>query len=369
MRNRIRNTCRNVVVRIVRALERRARHATRPVGGLLLGVLADALASRDEILAENRLLRQQLLLLRRQVGRARLSPRDRVTLVVLASRTTRWAGAMLIVKPDTLLRWHREGFRLFWRRKSKTNNREPRTAAETIALIRKMARNNRLWGAERIRGELIKLGIRIAKSTIQKYMRAVRPSGRGGQTWSTFIKNHAHHVWACDYVQAYDLFFRPIFAFFILELGSRRIVHVAVTRSPTSAWTAQQLREATPWETGPGFLIRDRDGKYGEEFDHAAVGAGIRVLKTPVRAPNANAHCERLIGSVRRECLDHVVIMSERQLLSVLTEYRRYYNRARPHQGIAQRVPEGSEKPSRNTGRTVEIPAVGGLHHEYRLAA
>jgi len=232
-----------------------------------------------------------------------------------------------------------------------------------------MARNNRLWGAERIRGELIKLGIRIAKSTIQKYMRAVRPSGRGGQTWSTFIKNHAHQLWACDYVQTYDLFFRPIFAFFILEVGSRRIIHIGVTRSPTSAWTAQQLREATPWGTTPRFLIRDRDAKYGEAFDETAAGANIRVLTTPFRAPNANAHCERVIGTVRRECLDHVVITSERQLLAVLTEYRRYYNRARPHQGIGQRVPEGTEPSLRNDGRVVEIPAVGGLHHEYRIAA
>jgi transposase InsO family protein len=336
---------------------------------LALGAIADISASRDDLVAENRLLRQQLILLRRQLGRPRLNPEDRVTLVVLASRTKSWASAMLIVKPETLLRWHREGFRLFWRRRSTVTSREPRVASETIALIRKMARNNKLWGAERIRGELIKLGIRHAKSTIQKYMRAVRPSGRSGQTWSTFIKNHARHLWACDYVQTYDLFFRPIFAFFILEIGSRRIVHIGVTRSPTSQWTAQQLREATPWRTAPRFVIRDRDSKYGVAFDNAAVGVGIRVLQTPFRAPNANAYCERLIGSVRRECLDHVVIVSERQLLALLTEYGRYYNRARPHQGIAQRVPEGPEKPTRNAGRIVEIPAVGGLHHEYRLAA
>ncbi len=173
--------------------------------------------------------------------------------------------------------------------RSRTRQREPRIGSETIALIGKMARNNRLWGAERIRGELIKLGIHVAKSTFQRYMCTVRPSGDGGQTWKTFMNNHGRHIWACDFVQAYDLFFRPIFAFFVLEIGSRRIVHVAVTRSPMSEWTAQQLREATPWGTEPQFVIRDRDSKYGAEFDRTAVGIGIRALKTPFRAPNANA--------------------------------------------------------------------------------
>jgi hypothetical protein len=192
----------------------------------------------------------------RQIKKLQLSPKDRVTLVLLARRTKTWASAMLLVTPETLLRWHREGFKLFWKRRSKAKNREPRVARETIALIRQMARNNRLWGAERIRGELLKLGIRHAKSTIQKYMSQVRRPRPRGQTWATFLRNHGGHIWACDFLQLYDLFFRPIFAFFILEIGSRRVVHIGVTRSPTSEWAAQQLRNAPPWGHGPKFLIR-----------------------------------------------------------------------------------------------------------------
>jgi putative transposase len=365
----VRRNVKQITLRLVRALELRARTTTRPFLGLALGALADHLAGPDELAAENRLLRQQLILLRRQVARPKFRSSDRVTLILLARRTKSWATATLIVKPETLLRWHREGFRLFWRRQSRTKSRGPRISHETISLIRRMARNNPLWGAERIRGELLKLGIRHSKSTIQRYVRPVRPSGKGGQSWKSFVSNHARHLWACDYVQTYDLFFRPIFAFLILEVGSRRIVHLAVTRSPTSAWTAQQLREATPWERAPRFLIRDGDGKYRGAFDDVAKGAGVRVLKTPPRAPNANAHCERVIGSNRRECLDHVFIVSERQLSSVLAEYRRYYNRARPHQGIEQRVPSGTACPREGATQVIEIPAVGGLHHEYRAAA
>ena len=167
-----------------------------------------------------------------------------------------------------------------------------------------MAEQNPLWGAERIRGELLKLGIRVAKRTIQRYMRAVRRHPPSGQRWATFLRNHGPQTWACDFLQVYDLWFRPIFAFFLIELGSRRVVHVAVTREPTSAWIAQQMRNATPFGVGPRFIIRARDDKYGPDFDRAAHGVGARVLKTPVRAPRANAVCERFLGSVRRECLD-----------------------------------------------------------------
>ena len=212
-------------------------------------------------------------------------------------------------------------------------------------------------------------GIRHAKSTIQKYMHQVRRPPRGGQTWATFLRNHGRHIWACDFLQTYDVFFRGIFAFVILEIGSRRIIHVGVTRSPTSAWVAQQLRNATPWGQGPKFLIRDNDGKFGREFDPVAQGIGIRVIPIPAHAPNCNAHCERLLGSVRRDCLDHLFIVTECQLVSVLSEYRNYHNRSRPHQGLQQRVPEPIPQPLASTNRVIEMPVLGGLHHDYRLAA
>jgi putative transposase len=161
-----------------------------------------------------------------------------------------------------------------------------------------------LWGAERIRGELHKLGIRVGKRTVQRHMRPVRPPRLGGQTWATFLRTHGREIWACDFLQLTDVLFRPVFAFFVVELGSRRVVHVGVTRSPTDAWVAQQLREATPDEVQPRFLIRDHDAKYGAAFARVAAASGIEVIRTPVRAPRANAVCERFLGSVRRECLD-----------------------------------------------------------------
>ncbi|HEX6479098.1 MAG TPA: hypothetical protein VF043_09660 [Ktedonobacteraceae bacterium] len=180
-------------------------------------------------------------------------------------------------------------------------------------MIRQMARENRLWDAERIRGELLKLGPRVCKRTIQKYMRHVRTKPPRGQTWATFLRNHAAQVWACDFLQITDLFFRPLFAFFLIELKSRRVIHVGVTRSPSDPWVAQQLREATPYGQAPTYLIRDNDSKLGSWFRRVAKTSGIKVLKTPYHAPRANAVCERFLRSVRQECLDHLLILQERQ--------------------------------------------------------
>ncbi|MBW2457508.1 MAG: DDE-type integrase/transposase/recombinase, partial [Deltaproteobacteria bacterium] len=167
----------------------------------------------------------------------------------------------------------------------------------------------------------MKLGIRVSKRTVQKYLRQARGPRPWGQSWATFLENHADQIWACDFLQTYDIFFRPFFAFFMVELGSRKVVHVAVTRSPTSLWTAQQLREATPFGQSPRFIIRDNDDKFGAEFDRIARSTGIRVLRTPCRAPRANATCERYLGSARRDCLDHVLILGEKHLLRVLKEH------------------------------------------------
>ncbi len=232
-----------------------------------------------------------------------------------------------------------------------------------------MARTNRLWGAERIRGELLKLGIRVGTRTIQKYRRRVHEPRPPGQSWATFLCHHAHESWACDFLQAYDLLFRPLFAFFLIELGSRRVGHVAVTRFPSSAWATQQLRESTAWGAGPRFLIRDNDDKFGSGFDPVAAATGIHVVRTPVRAPNANAVCERFLRSVRAECLDHVLVLGEGHLRATLRSYCAYFNTARPHQGIRQRVPDGPPASPTADRAVEEIPVLGGLHHEYRRAA
>ncbi len=246
-----------------------------------------------------------------------------------------------------------------------------RASPSLIALIKRLVRENRLWGAERLRGELLKLGLRVSKRTIQKYARQVAPPRRGKQTWTTFIHNHASAVWSCDLLQVMDVFFRDLFLFFILEVGSRKMVHVGVTRHPTDAWLAQQLREATPFGTAPKYLVRDNDDKFSARFAAVAAGVGIEVLHTPPHAPKANAFVERLIGSVRRECLDHLLIFGERHLHAVIRAYGAYYNQYRPQQGLGQRIP-GSPSPvpiSPPHGKLLCLPVLGGLHHHYQWAA
>jgi putative transposase len=346
---------------------------TKPLtSSLLLGSLADLSRSKSQLIAENALLRQQLIILSRQVKRPVYRKADRVLLVLLARVVQTWKHALFIIQPDTLLRWHRELFRLVWKRKTKAASHTPKIAAEIVALIKEMAVQNRLWGAERIRGELLKLGIHVCKRTIQKYMRHGHTPRSKGQTWKTFLRNHGRDIWACDFLQVNDVFFRSLFVFFIIELHSRKVIHVGVTRSPTDAWTAQQLREATPYGHTPKYLIRDNDSKFGHCFARVATTSGIKVLKTPYHAPRANAICERFLRSVRQECLDHLLILHEKQLQRVLNEYVAYFNLARPHQGLQQQIPEqrGSSGSSEHTeGKVMAIPIVAGLHHDYQRVA
>jgi transposase InsO family protein len=339
---------------------------TKPATSLIVvGALSDINRNQAELIVENALLRQQLIVLNRQVKRPQLTNDDRLRLVLLARCTRFWKQAIHIVQPDTLLRWHREIFRFYWKRKSKTKKKKPRISLETIGLIKQMAEENRLWGAERIRGELLKLSIRVSKRTIQRCLPKERKSS--GQTWATFLKNHAGDIWACDFTVIYDLLFRPIYIFVILEPKTRRIVHTWVTKSPTDAWTAQQLREATPWGMSPKVLIRDRDRKYGTLFSSVAASTGIKEVKTPYRAPKANAICERFLGSLKHECLDHLFLLHQSQLLRIVNEYVEYYNDTRPHQGIEQRIPGRYEEnafPSLS-GKIISKPILSGLHHDY----
>jgi transposase InsO family protein len=246
-----------------------------------------------------------------------------------------------------------------------------RLASDTIALIERMARENPLWGAERIRGELLKLNIKVAKRTIQKYMQAVRSKPPSGQSWSTFLKTHGQDIWACDFVPVVTLFFKTLHAFVIVHHESRRVVHVAVTDHPTDAWITQQVRDATPFEEKPKFLICDNDKRYGPMFERVAQASGIEVVHTPYAAPCANAICERFVGSLRRECLDHMLVIGELQLIRVLKEYGTYFNPARPHQGIAQQLPASTVSPpgEANAGKVMAFPVLNRLHHDYRQAA
>jgi putative transposase len=259
----------------------RCVHWTKlPNTSLLLGTLVDFGRSKSELMAENAFLRQQLIILKRQVKRPASTRADRIFLVLLARVVRTWKHALFIVQPETMVRWHREGFRLFWKLRSKADSHKPKVAAETVALIRELATKNRLWGAERIRGELLKLDIHVCKRTIEKYMRHVRVPQPRGQKWATFLHNHAASIWACDFLQVNDLFLRSLFAFFIIELKSRRVIHVGVTGSPTDSWVAQQLREATPYGQAPKYLICDNESKYGPCFARMATTSALEILKS-----------------------------------------------------------------------------------------
>ena len=247
------------------------------------GSAIDLTRSKTELIAENAFLRQQLIILQRQSKRPKLSNRDRFKLLLLARATPYWKQALLIVQPDTLLRWHRELFRIVWRRKSKPRSAEPRISAETRALIREMSADNVTWGAERIRGELLKLGIQVSKRTVQKYMHRKDKPRPSGQTWATFLKNHAPQIWACDFTQVYDILFRSLFVFVIMEHASRRIVHVAITAHPSDAWVAQQLREATPWGEGPKYLIETMTASMDRSFRRWQPGLVSKKFARPTR--------------------------------------------------------------------------------------
>lgn len=364
---------RRLARRCVDTIRARVSRWTKPHPlSLATGLATDLVRPRQELLLENAFLRQQVIVLSRATKRPAFTRRDRGLLVLLASRLRTWASTLLIVQPETVLRWHRQDFRRFWRRNSVPRTQPSPLATATIDLIRQMARDNRLWGAERIRGELLNLDIRVSKRTIQKYVREARPPRPSGQSWATFLRNHADETWACDFLQMTDLLFRSLFAFFLVELGSRRVVHVGVTRHPTDAWVAQQLREATPFDERPRYLIRDNDSKYGAAFTRLAEASGITVLRTPVRAPRANAITERFLRSVRGECLDHLLLLGEAHLRRALGEYVAYFNRDRPHQGLGQRVPAARASPGsarHDPDSVVAVPVLGGLHHTYQRAA
>jgi len=342
-----------------------------PMSCLAADAVRDLVLSRPQLIAENALLRQQLIVRRRSVDRPKIEDSDRVIMLLLARLNSTWSQALHIIKPGTLLHWHGRLFKLIWRRKSRPKSQPARLPQETIDLIEMMATGNP-WGAERIRGELLKLGITVSKRTIRKYMHQVRkPSAPSGQRGSTFFENHMGGIWACDFLQLYDAMFRSVFAFFIIDPASREVVHFNVTRSPSDEWAAQQLREATACWEGPRYLICDNDGKFGKGFASVAEGARIDVVNIPPKSPNLNPICERFLGSARRECLDHVIMLGEDHLRGVLEEYVSYFNTSRPHQGIQQSIPGEADRecPLNTTAKIVARPILGGLHHDYRRAA
>jgi len=345
------------------------RKFTRPLSeNIETGTVLDLTRSRRDLLLENAFLRQQLIILERQSPPPKISVSDRLKLLFLARFLPHWKDILRIVQPETILRWHRTLFKHFWKKKSGTRHHPRKISDETLALIKQMAEENRLWGAERIRGELIKLGIKIAKRTIQKYLpKNRRPSG---QAWATFLKNHAQEIFVCDFTVVHDIFFRPIYLLVVMHLATRQIKHFNLTRNPSDTWMVQQIREISAWGEGPRFLVCDNDAVFGDTFDETPKRMGTEVVHTPFYTPQANGHCERLVGSVKRECLDHMLIFHERQLQCVMKEYTTYYNTARPHQGLRQKIPAKCKDDAvivaKGAGQTPLVtPFLKGLHHSY----
>ena len=337
------------------------------------------LRSHAALSAEILFLRKQLAFYEeRQTQPRRLNDSARFSLLVW-SRMFDWKEALVIVKPETLIGWHREGFKLFWRWKSQAGR--PRLPENTRRLIARMALENPTWGQARVAAELsVKLGIYVSPRTVRAYW-PPEPDRRGprrtsSQHWRTFVRNHARSMVVCDFLVVVTARFRTLYVFLLMEVGTRRIVHCNVTAHPTADWTLQQFREAIPSDHSYRFLIRDRDSIFSAEVDEQLKAFGLRVLRTPARAPQANAYCERLVGTVRRECLDFMIPLSEKQLRTILAEWVTHYNQGRPHLSLGPGIPEHSAVflPPQGRGRhslaqdcNVAAHAVlGGLHHEYR---
>ena len=323
---------------------------------------ADIFKSRLRLEAENLFLRHQLnIALRRVPPRLRLHGSDRALLVWMMRIWPTLLNVSQVVKPETILRWHRSGFKAFWRWKSRNRAGRPKVDRELRDLIRRMASENPLWGAPRIHGELLMLGFEIAQSTVSKYMmRGRRPPS---QSWKTFLENHAQAIAAVDMFVVPTLTFERLFAFLVLGHGRRQLLWFEVTRRPTAEWLAQQITEAFPWISAPTYLVRDNDGAYGHAFSHRVMAMSIRDRPTSPRSPWQNGHMERLIGTVRRECLDRMLIFGEAHLRQILTLYASYYNESRTHLSLHKDTPLG--RAVQRYGNIAATPVLSGLHHRY----
>jgi transposase InsO family protein len=329
---------------------------------LIWWTLVGLLRSRASLEAEILALRHQLNVLQRKSHKRPLfSNLDRLIFASLYRIAPHVLAALMIVDPQTVLRWHRAGFRLFWRWRSRSRGGRPQTSLEVRRLIRAMSLANPLWGAPRVHGELLKLGVVVGQTSVAKYMaRHRRPPSQG---WKTFLRNHADGIASIDLFVVPTISFRLLYGLLILRHDRRKILWLGVTAHPTAEWLARQLTEACGWNFVPQYLIRDRDRAYGEYFTRRLRAMGIRDRPTAPHSPWQNGHCERLIGSIRRECLDHIVVFGQRHLRHVLLSYMHYYNGARTHLALSKDAP--FPRSVHAVGRILPMPVLGGLHHQY----
>ncbi len=328
----------------------------------LLIVARFRLRSRARLEAENIVLRQQVIVLsRKSRSRVWLINIDRLILVWLYRLFPLILDAITVVKPETVIGWHRRGFRAYWCWKSRRRGGRPRIDREIRDLIRRMNKENPLWGAPRIHSELLMLGIEVAQSTVARYM--TKRQGPPSQSWKTFLRNHAAGIASIDLFVVRTISFKLLYGLVILRHARRRLVSVSVTNNPTAEWIAGQVIDAFPWDEAPRHLIRDRDGAFGPAYTRRIRAMGIRDRPTAPRSPWQNGHIERLIGSIRRESLDHLVVFGEAHLRDVLKAYASYYNKVRPHLSLDKDAPDFRRM--QKIGRIAAIPILGGLHHKY----
>jgi hypothetical protein len=331
------------------------------IGLLFIRMLRDFFKPRPRLEAEILILRHQLNVLQQRTPRRRLHLRwiDRALFIWLYRRYPRILDAMSIVRPETVVRWHRKGLAHYWRWKSRSPGGRPRIAQEVRDLIRRMSFENPLWGATKIHGELLKLGIAVAQSTVSAYM--VPRRDRPLQTWKTFLRNHMEGIASIDLFVVPTITFQQLFAFLVLGHKRRQLLWFAVTRNPTAEWLARQITEAFPWDAAPKYLIRDNDRAFGAVFKARVRAMGIRDRPTSFRSPWQNGLVERLIGSARRECTDHVIVFNEEHLRRILSKYASYYNEVRTHLSFGKDAP--CTRPIERFGNIIAQPILGGLHH------
>lgn len=340
----------------------------------LLAYVRTFFIGRHTLGLEMAALRQQLVVFKRKQPRPQVRDLDRLFWVALRRLWPRWANALIIVKPETVVSWHRTGFRLCWRLRSRAERRgRPKMSAEIRDLIRRMKSENPSWGAPRIHGELLRLGYQISEPTVSRYLQGLkrRPDSAKAKRWQAFLANHREVIAAFDFFTVPTVSFRVLYCFFVIEHHRRRILHFNTTAHPSRDWIVQQLREALPLPCPYRYVIFDRDTKFGVEVHTFLKASGIQMVRTSVRSPWQNGIAERWVGSIRREMLDHIIPLNERHLMRLSREYIRYYHDDRTHMGLNKQTPGDRLVESRRdaSSEVKAEPRIGGLHHRYTWSA